>query len=59
MIFKTEKSHFSEICRRILENGSYEVPEILQTPIEQASQSYLDWMTQEIAFNGSIQYPQR
>ena len=41
---KTRADLFSEVETVIIENHSYEVPEIIQVPIMQGSEKYLDWM---------------
>jgi len=44
VIFKTKIENFAEIQKVITELASYEVPEILQTPITDGFSPYLNWM---------------
>jgi periplasmic divalent cation tolerance protein len=47
VILKTQGKHFDSICKYILENGSYEVPEILQVDVLKGNPSYVAWVKQE------------
>jgi len=49
LLIKTASSRYREIEAAILENHSYEVPEILRLPIEGGSDRYLDWLSEETA----------
>jgi len=44
MIIKTKKSHFSEVSRVIEQIHDYDVPQIVQVPIADGSNSYLSWI---------------
>lgn len=41
---KTRREHWEKVKKVILENHSYEIPEIIFRPIEGGNQDYLDWM---------------
>ena len=45
--FKTRLDLYNDLEQKIKENHSYEVPEIVATPIVAGSQSFLDWISQE------------
>ena len=47
VILKTQSKHFDPICKYILENGSYEVPEILQVDIPKGNPRYFAWVKEE------------
>jgi periplasmic divalent cation tolerance protein len=44
LIIKCPKVNFSAIERCIKDNHSYEIPEIVQLPIEAGSAEYLQWI---------------
>ncbi len=46
---KTRRDLYPEIEQLVLDLHPYEAPEILATPILQASPSYLDWLKSELA----------
>ena len=48
-VFKTRADLFPKIEGLIKSKHSYEVPEILMLPILEISQSYKDWMEQELS----------
>ena len=43
---KTILENYAQIEKIILENHSYQVPEIIQTPILGGNQAYLDWLSE-------------
>jgi periplasmic divalent cation tolerance protein len=45
LLIKTAASRYAEIEAAIIENHSYEVPEIVQLPIQRGLPAYLDWIT--------------
>ena len=45
VLIKTIDKHFKEIETILIEQGGYEVPEILCFPIIKGLQTYLDWMS--------------
>jgi periplasmic divalent cation tolerance protein len=48
MVFmKTKEELYKEVEKTILENHSYEVPEIIAYPIMYGSDSYLNWIEKE------------
>jgi periplasmic divalent cation tolerance protein len=47
-ICKTRMSHYAALEAAILELHSYEVPEILATPVVAGNRSYLDWLNREL-----------
>jgi periplasmic divalent cation tolerance protein len=47
MLIKCRRDNYGDIERTILENHSYELPEILLTPIRGGFRKYLDWLTGE------------
>ena len=46
MIIKTSTRAFTALRAWLLDNHSYDVPEILALPVAQGSQDYLDWLMQ-------------
>ncbi len=44
LLIKTDSHLYSRVEAAILENHSYEVPEIIQLPIERGSSRYFDWI---------------
>lgn len=46
-ILKTRRSLFEKIRTSILEQCSYEVPEIVEIPLERIHPPYRDWLLQE------------
>lgn len=48
VIFKTRKNLIEKVTRVILENSSYQVPEIIYTQIEEGNAPYLTWMDDSI-----------
>lgn len=51
VILKTRASHFNAIQTYIQSSCSYEIPEIVQVDILEASSSYLAWLLQETTSN--------
>ncbi len=48
LLIKTAAKRYSEVEAAILENHSYEVPEIVQLPIVQGLDRYLGWVGESI-----------
>lgn len=48
MIIKTKLTKFSTISAKIKELHSYEVPEIIALPILTGSESYLQWIAENV-----------
>jgi periplasmic divalent cation tolerance protein len=48
LIIKTDLSQFSVLEAKIKELHSYQVPEIIALPIVAGSQSYLDWIGENV-----------
>jgi periplasmic divalent cation tolerance protein len=48
LIVKTDLAHFKALAAKIEELHSYEVPEMIALPIVAGSQSYLDWMGEQV-----------
>jgi len=48
-IIKTPRGKFSAVEAAIRANHSYDVPEIVASPIELASEPYLQWLRRETA----------
>ena len=46
LLIKTLSSRFADIQAVILETSSYEVPEIVQLPVEQGLPAYLAWISE-------------
>lgn len=53
VVCKTTSENYSEIEKIILENHSYQVPEIIRTPILGGNPSYLDWLSESVATKAS------
>ncbi len=51
LIIKTDLAQFSALEAKIREIHSYSVPEIIAIPIVAGSQSYLQWMDEQVALN--------
>lgn len=47
VILKTQVQHFDAICHYIVENGSYEVPEVVQVDVPKGHARYLSWIEEE------------
>ncbi len=45
---KSRRDLFSQLCKDVRRLHSYDVPEILATPIVDGSASYLDWLEKEL-----------
>jgi periplasmic divalent cation tolerance protein len=50
LVIKTNLSQFSTLEAKIREHHSYQVPEIIALPIVAGSQSYLDWIGENVRF---------
>lgn len=48
VVIKTERSKFEQIKETIMEQHSFEVPEILMVPVIGGSEDYLNWMKAEM-----------
>ena len=48
ILAKTTINKFSELDKIVRENHSYEVPEIVAVPAEAVSDSYLNWLIEEV-----------
>ncbi|MBN1537321.1 MAG: divalent-cation tolerance protein CutA [Anaerolineales bacterium] len=48
LLIKTATHLYSEVETAILENHSYETPEIIQIPITQGLPGYLEWVEESI-----------
>ncbi len=48
LIVKTKASLLNEIIRLVIENHSYEVPEVVALPIVGGSLDYLEWIDKEV-----------
>lgn len=46
LLIKCKQSDYAEIEKCIKANHSYEVPEIVQLPMTNGSNAYLDWISQ-------------
>ena len=44
LILKTQSAYFDKIKQYITQHHSYDVPEIVATPIVEANPAYLDWL---------------
>ena len=49
LLIKTATRRYDEVEAAIRENHSYEVPEIVQLPIESGLPAYLDWISESTA----------
>lgn len=48
LLIKTLPEKYAEVERFILENHSYETPEIVSVPAEQISERYLKWVRESV-----------
>lgn len=46
VVCKTIQENFEVIKTAILQNSSYEIPEIIQTPLAGGSEAYLNWLNE-------------
>jgi periplasmic divalent cation tolerance protein len=53
LLIKTLSSRFGDIQAVILENHSYEVPEIVQLPVEKGLPAYLEWISENTSSGGA------
>lgn len=49
LIIKTSRDLFERLKQRVAELHSYSVPEIIALPILEGSESYLNWLHEELA----------
>ncbi len=49
LLIKTAASRYQEVETAIVENHSYEIPEIIQLPVEQGLDRYLGWISDNIS----------
>lgn len=49
VVLKTTNALFDKVKEIILENSSYDVPEITCLTIEKGNQEYLDWIEESVA----------
>ncbi len=47
LIVKTKASLLDEVVRLVIENHSYEIPEVIALPIIGGNQDYLEWIDKE------------
>ncbi len=59
MIAKTSVAQFSTLCARVQCMHSYEVPCIVQIPIQAGHQPYLDWLAANLGPISSADEPNR
>ena len=52
LLIKTAASRYAEIETAIVKNHSYEVPEIVQLPVQQGLPAYLDWISENSSSSG-------
>lgn len=48
LLIKTASSHFKALEKRLKELHPYEVPEIIATPISEASNEYKEWLLKSL-----------
>mgnify|MGYP002681527606 CR=1 FL=1 len=48
LFVKTAAQLYSDVEKTILENHSYEIPEIIQIPIDRGLELYLGWMDESL-----------
>ena len=51
LLIKTASSHFQALENRLKELHPYDVPEIIATPISEASVEYRDWMLKSLSID--------
>jgi len=44
MVMKTRQSLFNDVAKFVKENHPYDVPEVIELPIEQGHKEYIDWI---------------
>jgi len=47
-IVKTTASRYKQLEKYVLENHPYDVPEVISLPISQGSESYLNWVQDQM-----------
>lgn len=50
MLAKTRKELFSKLTEKVIQLHSYDVPEIIATPVIDGSKEYLDWLRKSTGF---------
>jgi len=55
LLIKTRRGLFDRLSRRLRELHSYEVPEILATPVVDGGEAYLEWMDREMESGEPLQ----
>ena len=53
MLIKTTDTLYPQVEKLIRENHSYEVPQIVKLPISAGLPEYLDWISEETAFDAA------
>lgn len=48
MLIKTTADHYTAVRDRVRELHSYEVPELIQVPIENGLPEYLEWIAESV-----------
>ena len=48
LIVKTKASLLNEVVRLVIENHSYDVPEVIALPVAGGNQDYLEWIDEEV-----------
>jgi periplasmic divalent cation tolerance protein len=48
LLIKTKRSCFDSLKQRVTEIHSYDVPEIIATPVEVGSKAYLNWINASV-----------
>ncbi len=54
LVIKTSRPLFADLSAEIQRLHSYEVPELIAFPIIDGAESYLSWMTRELAHKPSL-----
>lgn len=54
---KTHRSLFHKVMKVILENCTYQVPEVLAFPIQEGNPAYMEWMQETIKDYSNIPNP--
>ena len=52
LIIKTKRELFDRLKKRVQDLHSYSVPEIIALPIVEGSESYLQWLGEQLLKNG-------
>ena len=48
LVIKTDLALFDQIAARVIQNHSYDLPEIIAVPLAQSTEGYGDWIREQL-----------